>query len=480
MVFLFNISIDKIYCISLRNRHDRRILCQKEFNNVGLTNVHYHIVDPHPINGCYGCAESHIQCVQDAKNNNYENVLIFEDDVCFVNNAVGFLNNKSISIPNDYLFFYLGGNLWLSEYYKINIMVAKLIQATHAYVINNKIFDIVLKHGPMQVPYKTYPLKIKSFKEIPLGVRGHVRNWIAEHKSIDAFYARIAYNEKKSYCLYPMIAHQSDSFSNLLQRNVSPAQLMIDLCEKSISSFKCKLIKTNIFNISVDKIYCISLREREDDRKRCQNEFNKIGFVNVQYHLIDKHHENTHGYAKYHIECIKDAKNHGYENILIFEDNVCFINNAINIINNKTIKIPDDYLFFYLGGSLRTADYHSENIIHALLIQTSHAYILNKKAFDIILKYEPINTPVDNYLISRSDYIHLPIKEKYLVQNIINKSKMIDCFYAKIAFNEKKSYVVYPMICYQKDNYEYMYSLLNNSIGKFKNKLNNLLMFRTI
>jgi len=243
---------------------------------------------------------------------------------------------------------------------------------------------------------------------------------------------------------------------------------------------------SQFFNIIVEKIYCISLRERQDRRDLCKLEFNKLGITNVYYHIVDRHLlGGAHGCTQSHIECVMDAKNNDYENILIFEDDVFFTDNAVNIINNDKIKIPDDYWFFYLGGSLRLADFYGENVIHSLLIQTTHAYILNKRAFDLILKYGPMNVSIDNYLINRIDYINLPIKEKYLVQNTINKDKIIDCFYARIAFNEKKSYMVYPMICYQKDDYsnilnknisyyEYMNESLNNSIIKFKNKLNNL------
>lgn len=237
-----------------------------------------------------------------------------------------------------------------------------------------------------------------------------------------------------------------------------------------------------IFNIMVDKIYCISLRERQDRRDKCQMEFDKIGFDNVYYHIVDKSpHGGSHGCTESHIECVKNARENKYKNILIFEDDVYFTNYACKMLEDKSILIPDDYWFFYLGGSLHYADFHSKNIIHALFIKAAHAYMLNEKAYDTILKFGPMNIPLSDYEIKRKDYVNLPIRLKYNVQRT-NKNKIIDCFYSKVSFNEKKSYLLYPMIAYQKDDYsnilnqsvdyyDYMNQILKESIKLFKHKL---------
>jgi len=75
-------NIDKMYCINLRHREDRHQEAREELETLGiLDQVHFHRVERHPINGCYGCFESHLWCMKDAVKNGYENILIFEDDL---------------------------------------------------------------------------------------------------------------------------------------------------------------------------------------------------------------------------------------------------------------------------------------------------------------------------------------------------------------------------------------------------------------
>ncbi len=77
---------DRIYCISLVNRHDRRQQALKEFTAVGLEGrVEFILVQPHAQNRAQGIFESHILCLRRGIAANASNILIFEDDVFFKN-----------------------------------------------------------------------------------------------------------------------------------------------------------------------------------------------------------------------------------------------------------------------------------------------------------------------------------------------------------------------------------------------------------
>lgn len=75
---------DKIYCISLSTRKDRRILAHKEFTKVGLEDrVEFITVTKHLDNPEQGIFESHMHCLQKGLAGNGQHILIFEDDVFF-------------------------------------------------------------------------------------------------------------------------------------------------------------------------------------------------------------------------------------------------------------------------------------------------------------------------------------------------------------------------------------------------------------
>lgn len=84
---------DQIYIINLASRQDRLMEMQAEFHRVGIDFNHRKIrvftaIKPEshegwPTAGTKGCYLSHLGVLKDAKNHNYERILILEDDVSF-------------------------------------------------------------------------------------------------------------------------------------------------------------------------------------------------------------------------------------------------------------------------------------------------------------------------------------------------------------------------------------------------------------
>lgn len=95
----------KIYCINLFEREDRYIHMKNEFLKYKL-DVCFIRNYKHKLGGRYGCFSSHIQCIKDAKQNNVDFCLIFEDDVKLVDNCIENIdkcikfikNNKNVEI----------------------------------------------------------------------------------------------------------------------------------------------------------------------------------------------------------------------------------------------------------------------------------------------------------------------------------------------------------------------------------------------
>ena len=76
--------IDRIYCISLEDRHDRQASAGRQFARVGLEGkVSFLIARRHPVNCEQGIFESHQASLKMGLNAGARHMLIFEDDVVF-------------------------------------------------------------------------------------------------------------------------------------------------------------------------------------------------------------------------------------------------------------------------------------------------------------------------------------------------------------------------------------------------------------
>ena len=75
---------DRIYCISLEEREDRRQAAAASFAKVGLTGkVEFVLVQPHPSNIEQGMYESHMTCLRKGLEAGAKSIVVFEDDIIF-------------------------------------------------------------------------------------------------------------------------------------------------------------------------------------------------------------------------------------------------------------------------------------------------------------------------------------------------------------------------------------------------------------
>ena len=75
---------DRVYCISLVNREDRRAAARVQFARVGLAErVEFFLVEKDRENPERGIYESHILCLNRALAEGARHILLFEDDVVF-------------------------------------------------------------------------------------------------------------------------------------------------------------------------------------------------------------------------------------------------------------------------------------------------------------------------------------------------------------------------------------------------------------
>jgi len=180
-----------------------------------------------------------------------------------------------------------------------------------------------------------------------------------------------------------------------------------------------------------DHIYCVNLDKRTDKWEECVKIFDKHNLSVERFSAIDGNTINNPtklmngewGLLQTHIKLIKDAKNKGYKNILILEDDVEFMDDINNIFNNIKEQIPNDWLMLYLGGnhvggSIRI----SENIFRVIHTFTTHAFSINSELFDLIINGLP------------------------------NYKKAVDVFYAEL-HSIFPSYVIRPHLAWQRESF---------------------------
>jgi GR25 family glycosyltransferase involved in LPS biosynthesis len=142
---------DKIYYINLRKDIDRNENMLKQFHEFDITNfkriegtVLKTIPNPHYwrnfnerflnvkyILGSLGCRNSHLRIMEDALNSNYNQILVFEDDVVFTQDPNKLLANN-INNLSSWDMIYFGGVI---EAHRSQIVCA------HAYALNRKLIE---------------------------------------------------------------------------------------------------------------------------------------------------------------------------------------------------------------------------------------------------------------------------------------------------------------------------------------------------
>jgi len=203
-------QFDKRYCINLDKRTDRWEKVSKTFDDLEIKNVkRYSAVDgatldlesmsynPSLLRGELGILESHLNIIQEAKDEGLKQIMVMEDDVTFTDEIHKF-DEYLDAVPNDWDMIYVGGNhLYGAKPILVNEKVLRLnnSMAIHCVIIKNTIFDIILK--------------IASNRQ----------------KQIDVYYADIQ-KSCNVYSFTPNMALQYEDFSDIQGKTVNYDQFL--------------------------------------------------------------------------------------------------------------------------------------------------------------------------------------------------------------------------------------------------------------
>ena len=179
------------FCINLDERTDRWEESKKEFEKINHLPERFSAIKHD--NPSFGCFYSHLVILNRAVSEN-KNVLIFEDDVEFIqDDTLSIIESALEELSNmEWDMLYLGGNI-LKPFYQVTDHLARLshCQSTHAYAVNKNFLPTLEEYLRKNVYI------------------------------IDVMYAEGVIPYTNSYIVYPMIAIQRSSYSDIEKREMT-------------------------------------------------------------------------------------------------------------------------------------------------------------------------------------------------------------------------------------------------------------------
>ncbi len=146
-------NINKIMYINLKKRTDRKIQIESELDNFGLSYERFEAIETE--NGCVGCGFSHLSVLKLARDNDYENILILEDDFTFVVSKEEFETQLTdfFNLQIDYDVCMISYNLirYVTTPYNC-ILKALDVQTASGYIVNKKYYSKLIDLYEVAIP----------------------------------------------------------------------------------------------------------------------------------------------------------------------------------------------------------------------------------------------------------------------------------------------------------------------------------------
>jgi glycosyl transferase family 25 len=206
-----NISdLKNAFYINLESRTDRKIHVEKQLKKIGITAERFNAIKLP--NGALGCSMSHLKCIELAKQNDWDSVLIVEDDIKFLNTKL-FISqlNMFFELHNNWDVVLLAGNN-VPPYETIDdtcIKVSKC-QTTTGYIVKKHYYNILIDN-----------------------IRNSITNLIKNPTNgflyaIDKYW--FALQEKHNwYLIIPLTVVQREDYSDIEKKHTNYTRLMTDL-----------------------------------------------------------------------------------------------------------------------------------------------------------------------------------------------------------------------------------------------------------
>jgi GR25 family glycosyltransferase involved in LPS biosynthesis len=203
-------DITNAFYINLDEREDRKKKTKKEFKQLKIKVQRMKAIKLE--NGRIGCSMSHLKCLQQAKEKDFDHVLIVEDDIHFMNVKMfkEQLNKfLSSSIEWDVVLF-AGNNLPPYQIYGDFCVKVSRCQTTTGYLVKKHYYDILISNIKESIQ-----LLLKEPEK-------HISY------AIDKYWFKL--QEKDNwFIITPLSVVQREDYSDIEKRETNYSTLMLDI-----------------------------------------------------------------------------------------------------------------------------------------------------------------------------------------------------------------------------------------------------------
>lgn len=203
-------DIKHAFYINLKKRPDRKQHVENQLKLIGINAERFDAIEMP--NGAIGCSTSHLTILETAKANNWDHVLIVEDDILFTNPNLFIQQfNKFLSNHSNYDVALIAGNN-IPPYMVIDDTCVQVqhCQTTTGYLVKNHYYDKLIEN------YKN-------------GIMGQIRQ--PNERSlyaIDRYWFNLQRLDKW-YLIVPLTVAQREDYSNIEKRPTNYLTVMLDL-----------------------------------------------------------------------------------------------------------------------------------------------------------------------------------------------------------------------------------------------------------
>jgi len=202
--------MEHAFYINLDSRPDRKQYMEDHLKTVGIHAERFKAVKL--TNGALGCSMSHLKLLELAKSNNWNSILIMEDDIKFLNPVIFTQQlNRFLHIHKEFDVLLIAGNN-VPPFTKIDDTCIKVTrcQTTTGYLVKNHYFDTLIQN---------FRDGIKNLMKTP-----------EKHDlyAIDKYWFRL--QEKNNwYLIVPLTVTQREDYSDIEKRITNYSRAMLDL-----------------------------------------------------------------------------------------------------------------------------------------------------------------------------------------------------------------------------------------------------------
>lgn len=203
-------DIKHAFYINLLSRPDRKEYVEDQLKSIGIKAERFNAIKL--VNGAIGCSMSHLKLIEMAKANNWDHILIVEDDILFTNPSL-FVNqfNSFLSNHKDFDVVLIAGNN-IPPYKPIDetCVQVKHCQTTTGYLVRQHYYDKLIDN---------YRAGILNLMKNPENHRMYAidKYW---------FHLQAIHNW---YLIIPLTVTQREDHSDIENRTTNYTKMMLDL-----------------------------------------------------------------------------------------------------------------------------------------------------------------------------------------------------------------------------------------------------------